>query len=154
MSEVDVFSDKNKVVPESNFFKFEKVGDSVSGYLVSVRLQEGKGAYGPQKIFLLEQSDGEEVSVGIAMSKVGVINVMRNAKVGQLIGFKFVKTLAPKTPGFQPTKCIDVFLTDEFKETKDKVFDREPENQMVGGEGQDTGTSEEKTDGHPTSWDN
>jgi len=105
----DLFSDENKKTA-GNFFKFEKIGDKVSGYFVSSRLNEKPG-YSPQIIYRLETEDGETINVPVKQfiaDKVGAV------KVGQLIGFKFVEEIDTGKPN--KAKSIDVFISEKMKE--------------------------------------
>ena len=105
----DLFSDENKKTA-GNFFKFEKIGDKVSGYFVSSRLNEKPG-YSPQIIYRLETEDGETINVPVKQfiaDKVGAV------KVGQLIGFKFVEEIDTGKPN--KAKSIDVFISEKIKE--------------------------------------
>ena len=42
--------------------------------------------------------------------KPGLWNVVRNAKLGQVIGFRFTEELKPKVKGYNPTKVIKPYL--------------------------------------------
>lgn len=49
---------------------------------------------------------GEFWSIG---GKPGIDNAMRNVKVGQKVGFKFIDETPSKTKGFNPSKNIRIF---------------------------------------------
>lgn len=51
-------------------------------------------------------SEGSFWSVG---GKPGIDNQMRNVKIGQKVGFKFIEEVPSKTKGFNPSKVIRVY---------------------------------------------
>jgi len=104
----DLFNDEN--VPESNWFKFDKVGDRVSGILVEVTDKEGKGDFPAQRVFDLKQDDGTIIHVGISLKKDYVIGRANTAKMGDTVGFEFKKIIEPKVKGYQPAKSIEVYV--------------------------------------------
>ena len=104
----DLFDEKN--IPESNWFKFEKVGDSVGGILVEVTDKPAKDIFPAQRVYTLKKSDGEMVNVGISMNKDYIIGRANSAKLGDILGFKFVKEVPSATKGFAAAKSIEVFV--------------------------------------------
>jgi len=108
----DLFSESNRRVPQSNFFKFESVGDKVSGILINKEEKQGSGAFPDQMIYTLEQADGETVKVGISIAKSGIIEILKPVPFGTLVGFKFVEQLKPRQAGYKGAKCIDVYVSD------------------------------------------
>lgn len=109
MSEVnDLFVEDN--IPESNFFKFAKIGDQAGGTLVEISESPAKGIFGPQRVFTLKQPDGSFVKVGIAHSKQYVIERAARANLGDMLGFKFMKEIPNATPGLAAAKSIEVFI--------------------------------------------
>ena len=109
MAEFDeLFNEEN--IPESNWYKFEKVGDKVAGILVEVKDKPGQGVFGPQRIFSLKKADDSIVNVGIPLSKDYVIGRANSAKPGDMLGFHFVKEIPSATKGFAPAKSIEVYV--------------------------------------------
>ena len=104
----DLFSEDNK--PESNWFKFEKVGDKVMGYLVAVQDKPGVDPFPAQRVFTLKRKDGELVNVGISLKKDYIIGRANTAKMGDVLGFEFVKEIPSSTKGFGPAKSIEVYV--------------------------------------------
>jgi len=94
---------------ESNWFKFEKVGDKIKGTLVSRERKEGDGDFGPQMIYSIRKEDGTDWNVGISESKSGTIGRLKNCKVGQIIGIKFDSEGEPPKKGFHPVKNLKVY---------------------------------------------
>ena len=106
----DVFDENNHRVPSSNFFKFENVGDKVSGVLINKQRKEGQGAFPAQMIYTLKKSEGEEVKVPISETKMGTIEILDPVELGTMVGFKFSEQLKPSQPGYKGAKCIDVYV--------------------------------------------
>ncbi len=104
----DLFKDDN--VPESNWFKFDKVGDRVGGTLVETKDKPASGVFGPQRVFSLKRADGEIVHVGIPLNKDYVIGRANSAKLGDVLGFEFVKEVPSATKGFAAAKSIEVYV--------------------------------------------
>ncbi len=104
----DLFDEKN--VPESNWFKFEKVGDKIGGTLVEVKDKPAVGVYPAQRVFTLKQTDGDMVNVGISMNKDYIIGRANSAKMGDILGFEFKKEVPSATKGFAPAKSIEVYV--------------------------------------------
>jgi hypothetical protein len=71
---------------------------------------EANGNLPAQRIHNLEQEDGSIVKVAISVRKIGTVEVMDRAVIGQTIGFRFEKERPPKMAGQFPTKCIEVYL--------------------------------------------
>lgn len=123
----DLFDPSN--VPESNWFKFEKVGDKVGGTLVEIKDKPPVGVFSAQRVFTLKKTDGELVNVGISMNKDYIIGRANSAKMGDILGFQFVKEVPSATKGFAPAKSIEVYVKhveqpregiDEFDSKKDE----------------------------------
>ena len=104
----DLFTEDN--VAESNWFKFEKVGDRIAGVLVTVEDNEGKGEYGPQRVFHLRQSDGQIIKVGISMSKDYVISRANTARMGDVLGFEYKKEVPSLKFKGKMAKSIEVYV--------------------------------------------
>src|SRR3990167_9717113 len=132
MSE-DFFNDKNRI--KSQFYKFGKVGDWFKGTLLSVREQvsnfpgkEGKlvkqyefrvsgGEYHLCDPVTKQPLPDEEGLVTLKKGEVWIVsrdteafdNAMRNVKMGQIFGSKFVELKQSKTKGFNPQKVTPVY---------------------------------------------
>jgi len=122
--EIDPFAglDSAENIPESNWAKFEKVGDFHKGYLVEVKDKPASGVFGPQRVFTLRQADGELIHVGIPLSKDYIIGRANTAKMGDKVGFKFVKEVPSATKGFAPAKSIEVYI-EHVEGTDDVPFE-------------------------------
>lgn len=104
----DLFSEDN--IPESNWFKFEKVGDRVSGEIVEISEKPAKDIFPARRVFTLKQKDGEFMNVGISMNKNYLIGRTNSAKLGDIIGFEFKKEVPSSTKGFAAAKSIEVYI--------------------------------------------
>lgn len=104
----DLFQKNN--VPESNFFKFDKVGDKVGGNLVAVEDKPAKDQYPAQRVFGLKQKNGSIMKVGIPLHKDYVIGRANAAKMGDLLGFEFTKEIPASKKGLHPAKSIEVYV--------------------------------------------
>lgn len=110
----------------SAWFKFEEVGDTIMGTLLSKRDQEGQGNFPDQKVYEVRTKDDGVVNVGISVNKTGTIQRLNNCKVGEIIGIKYDKEGEAK-PGMHPAKYLVVksFGMDpdfnEFEDTGEDV---------------------------------
>lgn len=115
----DLFSKEN--IPESNWFKFDKVGARVSGILAeNYRVKKDtSGVYGDQRVFALIQPDGSTVNVGIRLDKENLIQRTNKLRQGDKVGFEFTKEIEPSKKGYNPAKSIEVYV--KYTEEGDKV---------------------------------
>ena len=104
----DLFSSEN--VPESAWFKFSTVGDRVSGEVVNVYEKAGSGDFEDQKVFELQQDNGEVISVGIKKSNTYIIQRTNRVEIGDMLGFEFTKEIPAKVKGHHPAKSITPFV--------------------------------------------
>lgn len=126
----DIFNDEN--VPESNWFKFEKVGDKIQGVLAeNPYIKEDKsGEYGDQKVFPIQTADGDVVNVGIRVDKDFVIQRTNKVRRGDKIGFLFKEEIPAKQKGYSPAKSIVPYV----QYTKEGDEERETEKEFGGGD--------------------
>lgn len=106
----DNLFDDDSTKPESNWFKFEKVGDYIQGVLV-MEPYEVQGDYGPQMIYVIQKPNGDEFNVGLKkLDAKGNLRLnvkqLKSAEVGDEIAFRFEKEI-DTGKGF-PAKAIDV----------------------------------------------
>lgn len=104
----DIFNDEN--VPPSNWFKFDEVGDRISGELIEIQDRPAKEQFGPSRVFTLKVKDGNIWNVSIPMNKTYVIGRAARAALGDTLGFEFKKEVASATKGFAPAKSLEVYL--------------------------------------------
>ncbi len=104
------FSEENEVKP--NWFKFTKIGDAIKGTYIGVSYKDAQDVFPAQKIYELKTDDGI-IYVGFNVNKIYIHNAMKNAKIGQIVGFKYdsdYQTEENKKRGMNPAKTIKVFL--------------------------------------------
>ena len=93
---------------QSNWFKFEKVGDFIKGTLLGKELKQGDDVFADQWVYDLRKADGSTYKVGISVNKSGTIDRLNNCKVGEIIGIRFDSETEPKKKGFHPAKNLVV----------------------------------------------
>jgi co-chaperonin GroES (HSP10) len=105
----DIFNEAN--IPESSWFKFEKVGDRISGEVVAMSEKKSNNPTFPdQRVFEIKKNDGEIVNVGIKTTSDYLMTRTKNVKPGDMIGFEFKKEVPPKVKGYSPAKSIEVYV--------------------------------------------
>jgi hypothetical protein len=123
IEEKDLFNEEN--IPESNWFKFEKVGDKVMGEVVEVFIKKSTDAmFADQRVFVLKQKDGSLINVGIKVTSDYLMGRTNMVATGDIVGFEFKKEIPPTKKGFKPAKSIEIYLRKgEPKSDAEKVFD-------------------------------
>jgi hypothetical protein len=105
----DFFSEK--YVPKSNWFKFEKVGDTIAGVVVDIFEKQGQGDFPDQKVFAIKTGAGaDETLVPIKKTNDYHMTRTKNVKIGDKLGFKYEKDIPPTQKGKQAAKSIAVFV--------------------------------------------
>ena len=121
----ELFNEKN--IPESNWFKFEKVGDRVSGEVVEVSIKKSNDpTFADQRVFILKQDNGELINVGIKVTSDYIMSRTNSVEPGDIVGILFEKEIPAKKKGYHPAKSITPFVKkgtpkvveDEFKDFK------------------------------------
>lgn len=111
---------------QTNWFKFEKVGDGVKGTLIAKRFQPSNAAgYQDQHVYELRQEDGKVVNVGISVAKKGTCDRLNNCKLGEIVGVLFEKE-GEKVKGKFPAKFLKVMtfgMDPEYKDSLDQAVD-------------------------------
>ncbi len=131
--EDDIFNEANK--PESAWFKFEKVGDRVSGKLLEITDKGPNGDFPSQRVWTLLQSDGSVINVGYKLYKDEkkndlslsfVADRLRNARPGDRVGFLFEKEIPNTVKGYAAAKSIQPFLVPGTPEpVVEKILDKD-----------------------------
>lgn len=106
--EADIFNEDN--IPQSTWFKFEKVGDRVSGIVTEIYDKEGSNNLPDQKVYVLKQEDGSEVSVGIKKQNKFIVQRLSKVVPGDKVGFKFEKEIPAKVKGYSAAKSITPYV--------------------------------------------
>ena len=101
---VDIFAQvKEKVMP--TWAKFVNAGDSFQGTYIG-KITGQKDGYGNEQIiYQLLQEDGSVVNVGFGLNKKFLHQDLKDAKFGQIIGFRYKGTVQVKN---KVGKMVDV----------------------------------------------
>lgn len=103
-------------IPQSNWMKFEKVGDYIKGTLVKKTFKEAQGKFEAQTVYELVNCEGtqngvkmeltpdETVFVGI--SKDFVNDRLSKVTEGIRMGLRFTEEIPSKTKGYAPAKSL------------------------------------------------
>jgi len=94
---------------QSNWMKFEKVGDKIKGTKLSEKLQPGNEGFSDQMVYELKKEDGSVWNVGIAVTKSGTNARMHNVKIGEICGILFESEGEAPKKGFHPVKNLKIF---------------------------------------------
>ena len=109
----DFFSEENKA--QSNWWKAEKIGDKVKGVVLGdsegkpFYIKEGKDGFPAQRVFTLQKDDGEVVNVGVKVTSDYLMGRTGTVKIGDTLGFHYLKDIPPKVKSHHPAKSIEVF---------------------------------------------
>jgi hypothetical protein len=101
----NLFEDSS-TIPESNWFKFETIGDNVQGIL-AMEQYSSEGKFGTQQVYVLTKADGTEVNVALKhSSNKRAVQQLKSAEVGDILAFKYTEDI-DTGKGF-PAKAIEV----------------------------------------------
>jgi hypothetical protein len=102
----DLFQDET-TIPESDWFKFEKIGDTAQGTLLEEPQYGVPGKFGPQNIYTLETADGRVIMVGLnPASHVRAVRQLKQADVGDMVAMRYTGDY--DSGKGNPGKSIDV----------------------------------------------
>jgi len=93
--------------------KSNKTGDGVMPDQVVFELtnaKKGTATIKDDKISAPVLGEEEDIKVGIKASNNYILSRLKNIKEGDIIGFAFIKTIAPKKKGYNPAKSISPFV--------------------------------------------
>ena len=112
---------------QSNWMKFEKIGDSVKGTMLEHKTVPSTNPTFPdQEVYVIRKADGNLVNVGISLKKSGTIARLNSVQPGMIVGILFESETAPTTKGFAAAKNLKVVtfgMDPAFKQEQD-AFDR------------------------------
>ena len=100
----DLFTEENEV--PSNWKSWDAIGDKIQGTLVSKRTVFNQLSEKDQIVYEILTKDGQYWNVG---GKPAIDAQMRNVKLGQIVGFKFVESRSATKKGYKDTKVIKIF---------------------------------------------
>ncbi len=122
MEDKDLFDKKN--IPESNWFKFSKVGDRVAGLVIDITRKESKDATFPsQRVFTLKKKDNSLIKVGIKETSDYLMGRTNMVQIGDTLGFEFKAEIPAKKKGHHPAKSIEVFVVKGTGKNDEGEFD-------------------------------
>lgn len=101
----------------ASWFKFENVGDSIQGTLVTS--YQAKSPAGQDQIVYVLKNDQGSWNVARNVKDERVRRVMDTAKPGQIVRFVFTEIIPHKQKGFNAIKAIDVYTRPDLV---DKVW--------------------------------
>lgn len=110
----DLFDKGN--IPQSNWFKMEKVGDRIKGEVVDIFEQEASGQFAPQIVLGLKQENDEVLNFGFKKFKADGVTPSylatraKNVKLGDIVGFEFKEEIPAKVKGYAPAKSIEIYV--------------------------------------------
>jgi len=109
MDEKELFDAKN--IPESNWFKFEKVGDRVMGEVVEMFDKTSTNPqYPDQRVFIIKQKNGELINVGLKKTSDYLMGRTNGVALGDMVGFEFKAEIPAKVKGYAKAKSIEVYV--------------------------------------------
>lgn len=91
----------------ANWWKREKVGDMVQGYIRDAGYRPAEGVYKDSRVITLEQPDGTLINVSIKRLDF-ILDKTSMLRMGDPLTVVFEESRPPKTAGFSPTK-VDGF---------------------------------------------
>lgn len=94
---------------QSNWFKFEKVGDKIKGTLLKKENKPGNEGFADQLVCEIRIEDGSLWNVGVSVMKSGTVARLNNCKIGEIIGILFESEGEPPKKGFHPSKNLKIF---------------------------------------------
>ena len=95
---------------QSNWFKFNAIGDGIKGTLVEKTLQESSdAAFGDQMVYKIKKANGEVWNVGISIKKSGTVDRLNKCKLGEIIGIKFESEGDSAVKGGHKSKNLKVY---------------------------------------------
>lgn len=84
----DLFQD-DSTIPESDWVKFEDIGDMVQGVLLEEPEYDKPGKFGTQNIYTLETAEGVKM-VGLnPKSHIRAVRQLKQAEIGDVVAIKY-----------------------------------------------------------------
>lgn len=87
------------------WFKFNEIGDAIGGEVVDMFYQPDNGN-GDQRVFTIKRKNGEIWNVGLKYN-AHTLSRTDQVQVGDMLGLRFSKEIAPKVKGHSAAKSID-----------------------------------------------
>lgn len=117
--EADVFSTGEQLARDSaeGWFTFKEVGDKIGGVIRDMFETPAKDGFQAQRVFTIEKKDRTLWNVGVKRTEY-VLTRTDALQIGDELGIKFEKEIAPKKKGFHPAKSL-IFVT---KKNGDRIL--------------------------------
>lgn len=93
---------------QSNWFKFNAIGDKIKGTLINKRFQKGDGNFNDQWVYELKLEDGNIWNVAVSTKKSGTIQRLNSCKMGEIIGIIFASEGESAIKGGNKAKNLKV----------------------------------------------
>lgn len=107
MNTDDIFDRAEKETPAlGEFFKFVNVGDKISGTFVD--LMEGIDGYGNEQYIVVLRNSGINHRVSVRKTHSVLVDQLKQVRLGQIIGFKFIEERESKKAGSAKSKIINL----------------------------------------------
>lgn len=130
----------------NNWAKFEKVGDSVKGYIRDVFYKKADGQYDDARGITLEQPDGKLINVSIKRLPF-VLSSTDNLRLGDPLMVKLTELKKSETKGFSPTKILTFYGENLPENAGNKtVMQLDDEDRELGGSGRPPEAEKPKED--------
>lgn len=105
--------DDESAVPESSWFNFEKVGNSVVGELLLPPFEK-EGNFGVQTIYTIRTKENKEFNVALKNTTHALnIRQLKGAEVGDIIAFRYKESV--DTGKGNPAKSMEVRIRPKSK---------------------------------------
>ena len=136
---------KPRDVAWDNWAKFEKVGDSVQGFIRDVFYREGEGDFKEQRGITLEQEDGTLINVGIKRVDF-VLEKTNNLRLGDPLRIELEKLTPHAQKGYSPIKVFGFYGTNLPENQSNKTV-KELDDEELGIKAEEERKANEEFDG-------
>lgn len=120
---------KEKTIPQ--WMKFVNPGDSIQGTYIGQIVGQIDGYGNEQIIYQILKEDGTVVNVGFGLNKKFLHKDMKDAKFGEILGFKYKDTITVKDKFGKPVKVKDYALYRDPKIVNEKWLKENASNMPV-----------------------
>lgn len=105
-----IFNENNRLARDlaKGWFKFEKIGDKIGGTIKDIFELPERDGMPAQRCFTIETENGPLMNVGLKRTQY-ILSRTDNLQIGDKLGVKFEKEIAPKVKGFNPAKSLVIF---------------------------------------------
>ena len=144
---MSIFDKENRI--QSNWMKFEKVGDKIEGTLIAKRAIFNQLSGRDQIVYEIKKTNGEYWNIG---GKPGIDAQMQKVRVGQIVGFEFIKERKPSRAGYHPLKIIQIYanpdIIDEewLQQHEEEIVSKQSEQSRLADRDEDEDMTDEDED--------